>query len=282
MFAPRSTVMPSSSNTSVSFRPIVSNENAMNTTASTKQAASLSTPGASMKRRAFGDISNKKPLASGSKSNGGNQNNVALKKAAFTPRSNLQQKPLLPKSTSKQPTSSNIRKPLAASMSNLAPTSVTKKPSQNAVLPRATSTAVNSGKKKTVVFETVDDVELPAGRLFSQQLENEEDDITELSDQEFIDNMWSDFGTSFRKQYKEDCLKEDQELDLQVQQHMDDFLRKEKEMKGIDSLLDLVDGIDLLEDQENLTALVEDDADTWSQPASSVFGDDILDDSLLL
>jgi len=150
------------------------------------------------------------------------------------------------------------------------------------VLPRKTSsTAVNSGKQKTVVFETVDDVELPAGRLFSQQLENEDDDdLTELSDQEFIDNMWSssnDWRTSFQKQYEEDCLKEDQELDRQVQQQMNEFFRKEQEeeeMKGIDSLLDLVDDLDLDLDHH--------DDDSWSQPATSVFGDDILDDSLLL
>lgn len=98
------------------------------------------------------------------------------------------------------------------------------------MLPRKASTAANSGKKKTVVFETVDDVELPAGRLFSQQLENEEDDLTELSDQEFIDNMWCDWKTSFRKQYEEDCLKEDQELDRQVQQQMDTLFRKEEGM----------------------------------------------------
>jgi hypothetical protein len=134
-------------------------------------------------------------------------------------------------SIGKQPTSSSVRKPFATTTSNIAPTSVTKKPSQKAVLPRATSTAINSGKKKTVLFETVDDVELPAGRLFSQQLENEDDDdLTELSDQEFIDNMWSDFGTSFHKKYQEDCLKEDKELDLQVQQQMNDFLRKEQGM----------------------------------------------------
>lgn len=52
-----------------------------------------------------------------------------------------------------------------------------------------------------------------------------------------------------------------------------------EEMEGIDSLLDLVDHLNLVD--QNLTAL-DDDADTWSQPLSSVFGDDILDDSLLL
>lgn len=100
-------------------------------------------------------------------------------------------------------------------------------PSQKAVLPRNTSTSVNAGKKKTVVFETVDDVELPAGRLFSQQLEDEDDDITELSDQDFINNMWSDHKAALRKGYEEARLKEDQELDRRVQQHMDEFLRKE-------------------------------------------------------
>mmetsp|Transcript_3423 Transcript_3423/g.7810 ORF Transcript_3423/g.7810 Transcript_3423/m.7810 type:complete len:276 (-) Transcript_3423:235-1062(-) len=275
MFAPRSTALPTSSSTSTSIRPLVSNENVMNTTSSAKQSTtSFSTPGASMKRRAFGDISNKKSLASSAKSSG-NKNTIVLKKTAFTPRSKLQQKPLLPK----QPPGHSIRKPLSSTTST---TSVTKKPSQKAVLPRKTSsTAVNSGKQKTVVFETVDDVELPAGRLFSQQLENEDDDdLTELSDQEFIDNMWSssnDWRTSFQKQYEEDCLKEDQELDRQVQQQMNEFFRKEQEeeeMKGIDSLLDLVDDLDLDLDHH--------DDDSWSQPATSVFGDDILDDSLLL
>jgi hypothetical protein len=54
-----------------------------------------------------------------------------------------------------------------------------------------------------------------------------------------------------------------------------------EEMKGVDSLLDLVDHLDLVD--QDLTSLDDvDDADTWSQPASSVFGDDILNDSLLL
>ena len=51
-------------------------------------------------------------------------------------------------------------------------------------------------------------------------------------------------------------------------------------MDGFDSLIDLVDHLDL--DQDDLTALIPDDNDTWSQPASSIFDDDILDDSLLL
>ncbi|KAL3929281.1 MAG: hypothetical protein SGBAC_012281 [Bacillariaceae sp.] len=254
----------------------------MNAASSAKQSTTLSTPGASIKRRAFGDISNKKSMSSAAKS-GGNQSSTVLKKTVFTPRSKLQQKPLLPKSTSKQPTQS-VRKPFTTTSTNsLAPTSVTKHTqpaAQQAVLPRKASTAVNSGKKKTVVFETVDDVELPAGRLFSQQLENEEDDITELSDQDFIDNMWCDWKTSFRQQYEEDCLKEDQELDRQVQQQMDTLFRKEEEeMSGIDSLLDLVDDLDL---DQDLAALDDHNDDTWSQPTSSIFGDDILNDSLLL
>ena len=210
----------------------MTNENSMNTTSSAKQASSVSTPGASMKRRAFGDISNKKSLSSASKSNGGlgNQTNIVLKKPVFTPTSTAKQKPLLPKSTSKQQhsqsNSTSFRQQFSSS-TNIDHTSVTQKPSQKAVLPRNTSTSVNAGKKKTVVFETVDDIELPAGRLFSQQLEGEDDDITELSDQDFINNMWSDHKAALRKGYEEARLKEDQELDRRVQQHMDEFLRKE-------------------------------------------------------
>lgn len=47
-------------------------------------------------------------------------------------------------------------------------------------------------------------------------------------------------------------------------------------MRGIDSLMDLVDDLDLDKD-----LVLSDDDDNWSQPASSVFGDDPLDDSLL-
>lgn len=57
-----------------------------------------------------------------------------------------------------------------------------------------------------------------------------------------------------------------------------------EEMKEIDSLLDLMDDLNV---DQDLTALGDDDDDddgndTWSQPASSVFDDDILEDSLLL
>lgn len=53
-------------------------------------------------------------------------------------------------------------------------------------------------------------------------------------------------------------------------------------MKGIDSLLDLVDDLNLdQQEQDDLIALNDDD-DSWSQPALSVFGDDVLDDSFLL
>lgn len=86
----------------------------------------------------------------------------------------------------------------------------------------------------------MDDVELPAGRLFSQQLENEEDDLTELSDQEFIDSIWGESRPSFRKQYKEECLKEDQEVDRQVKAHMDEFFRKEEGMSVTDCYVPFV------------------------------------------
>jgi hypothetical protein len=51
-----------------------------------------------------------------------------------------------------------------------------------------------------------------------------------------------------------------------------------EEANGIDSLLDWVDDLDL--DQELATALVDDDDDEWSQPASSILGDNF-DDSVL-
>ena len=56
------------------------------------------------------------------------------------------------------------------------------------------------------------------------------------------------------------------------------FFILSEEMHGLDTLLDLVDDWNLDQD----LPLEDDDKDSWSQSSSSLFEDDILDDSLLL
>jgi hypothetical protein len=301
-----SSTHPSSSSTA---RQFVSNENTI--VPSTKSSSvSTTTPGKSgtgVKRRAFGDISNKKQAPSSTKSSS-NSSTIPLKKTtAFTPRSKLQhyqQQSLIPKANSNA-----TRNP-----SSFAPKS-TKNVSQQAIVPRKSSTLTTTQIKettvaKTVVFETVDDVELPAGRLFSQQL-LDEDDLTDISEDEFNRTLWDDWRASVRQQYDEHGLKIDQEIEMQVQERMKSVFQQEdgklklyecviffctddacklihilhsillfiEEANGIDSLLDWVDDLDL--DQELATALVDDDVDDgdWSQPASSILGG--IDDSFL-
>ena len=80
MFAPRTTTFSKQTNSFLS-----NNENATFVTSDKTTKATVSSMTPKTKRRAFGDISNKKPLHGK-----GNNNNVALKKTTFTPRSKLQ------------------------------------------------------------------------------------------------------------------------------------------------------------------------------------------------
>jgi hypothetical protein len=218
-----SSTHPSSSSTA---RQFVSNENAI--VSSTKSSSvSTTTPaksGTGMKRRAFGDISNKKQAPSSTKSSS-NSSSILLKKTtAFTPRSKLQhyqQQSLIP---IPKANSNSTRNP-----SSFAPKS-TKNVSQQAIVPRKTSTLTTQIKEtsvaKTVVFETVEDVELPAGRLFSQQ-SLDEDDLTDISEDEFNRTLWDDWRASVRQQYDEHGLKIDQEVEMQVQERMKSVFQQE-------------------------------------------------------
>eukprot|EP00980_Cylindrotheca_fusiformis_P013582 scaffold3479_cov106-Cylindrotheca_fusiformis.AAC.3 len=281
MFANRAPTLSSTLPSSQGLH-LISNENAV-VSSSKPSSVTTSTPaksGTGMKRRAFGDISNKKqaPLSS-SKSGSTNNSAAVVKKSAFTPRSKLQQyqhQSLIPKSNA-------TRKP-----SNFAPKSSSKS-TQQAFVPRKTSTTTSSifqtteptmGKK--VLFETVDDVELPAGRPFSQQdlddYDDDDDDLSAILNAQTVTTMWDDWRESVHQQYLDEGLRIDEEVTLQVQEHMKNvFQQEEEELNGIDSLLDWVDDLDLDDDLSNTRNDVSDD---WSQPASSILLDP-LDDSTL-
>lgn len=306
MFSHRAPMLSSAHPSSQGRQLLVSKNNENAVVSSAKPSNTATTPAkSSMKRRAFGDISNKKQAPSSSSS----KSNVVLKKTAFTPRSKLQhyqhQSSVLPKgsnnATRKPPSSFAPIAPKITTISNSFP---------QAVVPRKTTTTTTSNPAKKVVFEAVDNVELPAGRLFSQQLELDDDSASEISEAEFISTMWDDWRSSVRQQYEEEGLKIDQQVELEVQERMKTVFQQEEgktlstlithicigslthqsflhsfiyrvveDVNGIHSLLDWVDDLDL--DQEDIVA-GDDDADEWSQPASSFLGDSLLvDDSLI-
>lgn len=173
-----------------------------------------SKPGTS-KRRAFGDISNKKSSASangGSKSS--NANNLVIKKSnVFTPARSLKLQTL-------QSSNQQQIKPLGTKIT-ASSSVVPKSSSKQVILPRKNAT-------KTVLFEPVDDVELPAGRLFSQEPQDDDGDLTQLSEDEFHRTMWDDWRSSMDQKYKEAEAANDAHTDLQVQERMNSVFQNDQ------------------------------------------------------
>ena len=80
--------------------------------------------------------------------------------------------------------------------------------------------------------EPVEDVELPAGRLFSEQLQHDADDDWTDDDYDEIfsnkKNMWDDWRESVLQKYEEKERKIDHELDLEVKQRMENIFQQEE------------------------------------------------------
>jgi hypothetical protein len=174
----------------------------------------------------LGDISNKK--GNSNTTNGGKETTIVLKPraTAFTPRSqSLIPKPTTSHSktitkTSSKTTSSIQRKiDFPVPRTHVKPSSTT------------TTTTATTIKAKLVKAEPVDNVELPAGRLWVDQMENDNDDELSTSslDQEFTRTMWDDWRSSLRQNYQEQEEELERQQDLEVQAHVERVIKEQDE-----------------------------------------------------
>ncbi len=227
----------------------------------------------STRRRAFGDISNKKA-----------SNNVfgkepsSKQKEVLKPRSNTN---LLPRSIRKAPSTQNTRfailpeqpKPfrLEGSLQKADRNTIGQKPLST------TTAQVKSHHKKAEPFP---DIERPAGRTWKQQLEydlKDEDDLASLSSIDSLLNLKNSFSPRWEQErdllWKEQQEKHDEE-DQKVRKHIQTIMdREEKEaQEELDRLYGAIDDLELFSHHSD--GSVHDDL--------SGFGDLNLSDDLLL
>ena len=124
---------------------------------------------------------------------------------------------------------------------------------------------------------------MPAGRTWKQQLEydlKDEDDAASTStlDELWKENgvekfderaMWDDWEESIRQEMKSKSQQDQKYL----QDRINAVLEKDQQdyEKGLESLCDIVDGLDIL-NEEDLNLSIIKDGDDWSLPASSLCG----------
>jgi hypothetical protein len=249
----------------------------------------LATKKSSNRRRALGDISNKK--GSGFSESKPQQNDV-----------------LKPRSTNLLPAGNNstTKKKLSnRNVNSLLPerqtTSLIPRPSTHkthlAVLSEHDPSSISTNQVKRQTFireEIVPDIELPAGRTWKEQLKydlKDEDDMASISSIDSILNMkgcssplsmmWDGMGDAHLKREKEEAEKEDKQMQEQIQEMME--REREEVEKSLDNLYDIFDNLDILNDTDgngngnDTSSILQED---WSIPASSVC-DANADDDLL-
>lgn len=261
----RPSVVGGDSNIANASRPralVPQNEN-IHLSAKATKASNTTTPAAKSvprPRRAFGDISNKKSTTDNNKngkdlSNNGNKAVTVLKphksSAALTPHNNGGPKfqSRIPKtavskitkrshpwSTQGQHSSSVKSSPQLASSRQV-----------DFILPTTTRSAqkapeVNSIVEDKVTFTNqvpVEDVELPAGRLWEQQLKMDdpfgEDELSTGSLGEALDprTMWDDWKETMLRQWGEEREQQVLEDEREVRAHLDKFLQEDRRGKVV-------------------------------------------------
>jgi hypothetical protein len=235
---------------------------------------------ASTRRRAFGDISNKKAndgLAQ--KSNTAKRNPQQID--VLKPRSSN----LLPKATRSVPTTQTTRfailpeKPKPSLIEgdiDQAANSKQKTVGQQGSFARnlESSIAITEGKSHT--SELVPDVERPAGRTWKQQLEYDlksEDDAASISSIESdfdLENYFSPQDT-WRKErdniWKRQKEKDDEE-DRQVLERIQAIIDREQEEteEGLDSLYDAIDNLEIFSDSSLVDERNDRQGENWNAP----------------
>lgn len=225
--------------------PQGNNENSMPSKDTTTPAKSLQ-----QNRRAFGDISNKKSSNGGPGGKDGNQNfglkprssntlqPSAKKSNAFTPSRSIQQFPSrIPKTAGSKsnnpqkpglskrahPWSTQAKRSSSSTLSSSSPAPIATR-QVDFILPTSTRKAqveVQSNVNTQSIskrMDPVEDVELPAGRLWAEQLRLEGDDeasTSSLADLLEGRTMWDDYKESLSKEWEAErqrLAKEDEDL----------------------------------------------------------------------
>mmetsp|Transcript_10834 Transcript_10834/g.12257 ORF Transcript_10834/g.12257 Transcript_10834/m.12257 type:complete len:345 (-) Transcript_10834:2012-3046(-) len=116
----------------------------------------------------------------------------------------------------------------------------------------------NQVQQQSFKEETVPDIELPAGRTWKEQLENElkdEDDLASTSSIDSILNlgghsspmsMWDGMREAHLKREKEEAENEDKQVQEQIQVMME--REREEVENSLDHLYDVIDNLDIFSD----------------------------------
>lgn len=254
----------------------------------------------STRRRAFGDISNKKASGGGgfgkesslAKRNP-QQNNDVLK-----PRSNNS---LLPRGIRNVPTPQTTSTRFAILPEQSKPSLNQATNTGNTIRqqslfssrlqqPSAISTAQQVKRRPPLKSEPVPDIERTAGRTWKQQLEYDlkgEDDIASISSMDSILNLESVFSPEDRwrkerdlhwKYQKEKDDEEDRQVQEQIQAIMD---REQKEAdEGLDSLYGAIDNLEIFSNISHDIIIQQGDrlGEEWTTPDLSGFDLSLSDD----
>jgi hypothetical protein len=206
----------------------VQNENGVHRSSAKSSATTTKTPASSKNslrpRRAFGDISNKK--STNNNNNNGGKESIVLKPRAttFTPRSTR--------------SSSQSLIPKQASHSKTVTTKTSSKTSNNqrkinVPLGRTHLKPPSTITTKTLVkVAPVDNIELPAGRLWVDQMENDDHDddwSTSSMEKDFTRTMWDDWGSSLRQKHQEQQTELDRQQDSEVHAHIERVMKEQDE-----------------------------------------------------
>ena len=220
----------------------------------------------SARRRAFGDISNKRANKTFGKESSSLGNRNALKTDALKPHSNH----LLPRTMRRGPITNGTRFDILPQQS---------KPSRIEEVLDHTSKKLDAGGQQSsfsqqhpesmttiqaksyppMTFETVPDIERPAGRTWKEQLEYDlksEDDLASISSIESILKMDSCFGSNNGSEIDRDTdwkrQKEiDDEEDRQIQQEIQAIMdREQKETEeGLNVFYETISNLEILGDK---------------------------------
>jgi len=147
----------------------------------------------------------------------------------------------------------------------------------------------NQVKQQSFKEETVPDIELPAGRTWKEQLENElkdEDDLASTSSIDSILNlegrsslmsMWDGMREVHLKREKEEAEMEDKQVQEKIQAMME--REREEVENSLDNLYDVFDNFDIFSDgnRDGNDIILEEE---WNIPASLLCDADADDDFL--
>lgn len=231
----------------LSSRPVLRAPQNENFRLATKASSNTSTPIATRPRRAFGDISNKKASAASSKN--GKDASTVLK-----PIHNNQSKSEsgATKFQSRMPKSagSKLTKRSHPWSTQLSVNPSATKPSPQVsssrqvefILPSSTRPAskepeaisISATPALWVPIEPVDDVELPAGRLWEEQLKTDdplgEDDLSTSSLGEILDRrtMWDDWKETMMQKWEQDQQQQRLNDEYEFKSQIDRFLQDDR------------------------------------------------------